>query len=694
MNLRERVWIGLSLLSAAGILLHLGGSAWSWSPPLWQLVVFLIILLVIGWGGREADDGHGARRWQKWLSALRENPFGAALLLLAAVGTAVRMLSLDSGLGQTPINIDETRLAESVLEFFRTGEVPHETVEHYPGILYWLLVGSSLFAYLGTLLTGTARGLGDIPLETFVLAGRMTSTLLAAGITIFTGLIGRALRGSATGLLAAAVVALVPLSVNISSLLRNDAAQLLFITAAVWATIELAHTRDRWWALGAGGLAGAATAVKYSSVFVLLAVLLAAAVPARTRVSRASLALLGFVAVLATTNHFLWTDFPNFVRQLAVEMSTTGAGHWSTTDNPAHFYLSVLSGSGPGAPLLALAAGFVAYACTAGRLVHWVVLAFPLTYMWFMTQQPAQFPRWVYPLVPFVAVAGSFGLAGILGWLRSSTAGQSRARWVAVQVAVVVLAVTVVWPPTRMVATEISGRSAPATYDLVHAWLRQHAAPDDRVLAEDHWLDLADLDLQVHRVSNLAENLAGTEYSLWAHDWIVVPEGDFGHPGLQHLQLAQTFLADYEFGGNRGFDFMIYAAPYRVLGPIEVHFGTAEATGFLGPEWNRGDSPRPGLSIPPDGASVFVPALEHSDIAVHITFMSQGVGTHTPPLRIELDGEHVPLVEEPSSTADVRMASGTISHVPTGVMEIRIVAAGDDAVRIIRLTVSETAPQL
>lgn len=98
MNLRERVWIGLSLLSAAGILLHLGGSAWSWSPPLWQLGVFLIILLAIGWGGREADDGHGARRWQKWLSALRENPFGAALLLLAAVGTAVRMLSLDSGL--------------------------------------------------------------------------------------------------------------------------------------------------------------------------------------------------------------------------------------------------------------------------------------------------------------------------------------------------------------------------------------------------------------------------------------------------------------------------------------------------------------------------------------------------------------------------------------------------------------------
>ena len=685
MNLRERVWIGLSLLSAAGILLHLGGSAWSWSPPLWQLVVFLVILLVISWGGREADDGHGARRWQKWLSALRENPFGAVLLLLAAVGTAVRMLSLDSGLGQTPINIDETRLAESVLEFFRTGEVPHETVEHYPGILYWLLVGSSLFAYLGTLLTGTARGLGDIPLETFVLAGRMTSTLLAAGITIFTGLIGRALRGSATGLLAAAVVALVPLSVNVSSLLRNEAAQLLLITAAVWAAIELAHTRDRWWALGAGGLAGAATAVKYSSVFVLLAVLLAAAVPARTRVSRTSLALLGFVAALATTNHFLWADFSNFVRQLAVEMAMTGSEHWSATDNPAHFYLAVLSNSGPGAPLLALAGGFTAYACTAGRLAHWIVLAFPLTYLWFMTQQPAQFPRWVYPLVPFVAVAGSSALAASLGWLQSSTAGQSRARWVAVQGVVVVLAVTVVWPPTRMGATEISRRSTPATHDNAREWLRQHAAPGDRVLAENHWLDLSDLGLEIHRVPNLAENLEGGEYSLWAHDWIVVPESYFGHPGLQRLLRTQTFLADQGFGGNRGFDFMIYAAPYRVLGPVEVHFGTAEGTGFLGPEWNRGDSPRPGLSIPPGGASVFVPPLERTDITVHITFMSHGVEAHTP-LRIELAGEHVPLVEEPSSTADVRMASGTISHVPTGVMEIRIVAAGDDAVRIIRLS--------
>ena len=248
------------------------------------------------------------------------------------------------------------------------------------------------------------------------------------------------------------------------------------------------------------------------------------------------------------------------------------------------------------------------------------------------------------------------------------------------------LAVTVVWPPTHMGATEISRRSTPATHDNAREWLRQHAAPGDRVLAENHWLDLSDLGLEIHRVPNLAENLEGGEYSLWAHDWIVVPESYFGHPGLQRLLRTQTFLADQGFGGNRGFDFMIYAAPYRVLGPVEVHFDTAEGTGFLGSEWNRGDSPRPGLSIPPNGASVFVPPLERTDITVHITFMSHGVEAHTPPLRIELDGEHVPLAEEPSSTADVRMASGTISHVPTGVMEIRIVAAGDDPVRIIRLS--------
>ena len=673
------------MLLAIGLLLRLGGSAGSWVPPLWLLTVLLLILPVIEWA-TDRSEAHPTRNWHAWASAVRNNQFGAVLLLLAAAGTAVRVLSLAFDLGQTPIDIDETRLAVSVLEFFRTGETPHDTVEHYPGILYWLLAGSSLFTYLGSLLTGAAGSLAEVPFETFVHSGRLTNTLLAAGITILTGLIGRALRGPATGLLAAGIVAFVPLSVGVSTELRNEAALLLFVTAAVWAATELTRTRDHRWALAAGALAGAATAIKYSGVFALLPVLLAAAIPTRTSVSRVPLALLGFVATLATTNHFLWADFPNFVRQLAVEVSMTGAGHWAATDNPAQFYLTTLSGTGPGLGLVALSAGFVVYACAAGRLVHWVVLLFPLVYMWFMTQQPSQFPRWVYPLVPFVAVAGSSALVATLACLRSNATGLPRGQRVAIQVTVGVLAIAVLWGPTRMAATEVSRRSTPATHDNAHAWLRQHTRPGDRVLAEYRWLDLSDLDLEMHRVPNLAESLEGGEHSLWAHDWVVVPEVYFGHPGLERLRLAQSFLADRGFGGNRGFDFMIYTAPYRILGPVEVDFGTTESAAFLGPGWVGDDAPEPGMTIPRGGASIFVPALEHSRVAVQITFLSQGVTTQAPTLRVEVDDEPVLLIEEPN-TAEIRMMSGTIARAPTGVTEVRIAATEDAPVRIVRLSI-------
>ncbi len=113
-NLTSWIWFGVRLLLAIGLLLRLGGSAGSWVPPLWLLTVLLLILPVIEWA-TDRSEAHPTRNWHAWASAVRNNQFGAVLLLLAAAGTAVRVLSLASDLGQTPIDIDETRLAVSVL---------------------------------------------------------------------------------------------------------------------------------------------------------------------------------------------------------------------------------------------------------------------------------------------------------------------------------------------------------------------------------------------------------------------------------------------------------------------------------------------------------------------------------------------------------------------------------------------------
>src|SRR5262249_11552577 len=155
---------------------------------------------------------------------------------------------------------------------------------------------------------------------------------------------------------AALIFAVVPLSVQTSSLLRDEAAQVLFLVAAVWAAAKLDRSvvegdfsqeravlglrRDTRWALFAGLLAVIATAVKYSSIFVLLSVLAACVFtlmstdrhgdfPGKAAARLAGLAILGFVAAVGTTNHFLWSDFPNFIRELTTEVAMSGPHHWS-----------------------------------------------------------------------------------------------------------------------------------------------------------------------------------------------------------------------------------------------------------------------------------------------------------------------------------------------------------------------------
>jgi len=211
---------------------------------------------------------------------------------------------------------------------------------------------------------GLARGVKDLPIERFVLGGRVTNALLGTATVALAGLLGRTLGGRRRGLVAALVVAVSPLFVEVSRQLRDEPAQVLFIVAAAWAAVTLAAPssrevsagegaspgmRDSHLAALAGGLAGVATAVKYTAVFALLPALLAAALTTLSEDSRRSslrssawglsaIVFLAFIAGLATTNHFMWADFPNFVRQLSMEVKHSAAEHhWGSQKDPLWF---------------------------------------------------------------------------------------------------------------------------------------------------------------------------------------------------------------------------------------------------------------------------------------------------------------------------------------------------------------------
>jgi len=690
---------------------------------LWFLALLVVSILDAVAASLQAGSSRRA------FDTFRSHGFPIGLGFIALIGIAVRLVGVDWDLGHVPIDVDEKRLATTVLHFFVTGEVNHATVEDYPGLLFWLLTASYVLAYLTSLMEGTAHNLGDAPLEIFVLGGRVTNVLLTAGTIVFVGSLGRMVGGRRAGLVAALVVAVAPLSVVTSGQLRDEAAQSFFVVATVWAAVKLARPvaggpsekvnppwQDARLALLAGGLAGIATAIKYSSVFALLPVLGAcvlapavAAMPGKpsweAAIRRAGLALFAFVAAVATTNHFVWSDFPNFIVQLTTEVAMSGPHHWSAQANPRWFYSRILGTQGPGWALLVLAAGYTVWGLGTGERVSTILLAFPVSYMWFMTQRHAQFARWIYPLVPFVAIAGAAMLWALCDRVQPKLLQITRGnvavvRWLATSLAIAAL-VQPLWRGLVLVNRIV----ATPTQTLVEVWLRSHTNAGDRVLVPEGWLDFKGTALRVNRVPSLGPILGGGIYQLRYNDWVVVPEPDMWRTGeLKRLRLAETFLADSSSHGNLGYDFAVYATDRLQASDETVDFALEkqEAQNYLGSEWPLPEAGRGGRDLPRGGASVFLPPLGYAagrlEMELQVTPVRNGPDaggeapddTRSAAIAVKFDDQPLAADKVLSDGTRIFWLSVPISSAALGrrVVRVRLIPhAASTAVRVLRFAV-------
>ncbi len=550
----------LIAVAATLFVVRLGGAGQSWLPSAGSLALLLLAVHV-------AAATRWTTRLRDWREILERHRFGLVLAAIVVLAFMVRFPGYAADLGHVPLDIDEHRLAANVRHYFTTGELDHRTVEHYPGVVFWLLAAASFIKYFMRLSAGAVLAPDTLPVELFAQAARAANIWVAGATVAMTGLLGRRVSGPAAGLLAAALIAIAPLSIEVTTLVRNDAGMVLAVVATVLTALVLHSTRRIGWAVTAGALAGIATGIKYSSVFVIVPVLIAAIAEgtARERLRRALVAFAAFVLAVAISNHFVWSDFPTFLRQLADQIAITGRTHYAATDNPAAFHVAILSRFGVGWPLLLLAAGFIIYALTTRRAGMWIFITFPVLYMWLMTQRPSQFPRWVYPLLPFVCIAGAAALIAVAGVLfRAAPAFPRRARLLA-QAAVAVLIAIFLWPPVWAGAVSFSRRVTTPTHTQVERWMAERVAPGTVVLLGNGWLTLPRTLFEVRRVENLTVPLDSGVDALAATgaDLVVVPEPWFGHPTLRRLGFLQRFHASRGFGGRQGYDYEIYVIPKR-----------------------------------------------------------------------------------------------------------------------------------
>ena len=168
-----------------------------------------------------------------------------------------------------------------------------------------------------------------------------------------------------------------------------------------------------------------------------------------------------------------------------------------------------------------------------------------------------------------------------------------------------------------------------------------------------------------------------------------MPEPLFKNLGLKRLEMATRISADHwRFGGARGYDFQVFAAPRLApaTGPIEVLFDDASPARYLSDEWEASGANRSDRLLPARGASVFLPPRKSPTANVTVDVVAGGP---VPEFSMTDEAGALTLVAAPIQDASRLRLSGVARLAPGGrATELRLSPASRNSrVRVLRILV-------
>lgn len=323
-----------------------------------------------------------------------------------------------------------------------------------------------------------------------ILPGRLVMALFAVASIVLTWRLARRFFGAEAGLAAAALLAIDPVHVTYSQIIRSDMMACVFMLLCLDAAASIAE-RGSWrrFLLAAWWL-GLAVATKWPFALSGLAIVAATAVAVRNgvidrrrgawRLAGTGAAAVGFLLLVSP---FLLLDAPTVLRNLhgesqAHHLGATGGGFWWNL----RWYAAgpILTGFG-WVGLLLIAIG--AWRLPRHRVALAVIAPVAVGFMLLLSVQHLVWERWALPLMPLGATVAGLGLVELARLLRRRTAGRP-VPWVAGAILAAALVPLAAWvrADDRMRTID--------TRQLASAWARRHVAPDSTVLVEHFAFDL------------------------------------------------------------------------------------------------------------------------------------------------------------------------------------------------------------
>lgn len=466
--------VALMLLAGFGILLvRETGLAYTKLYALWSLTVTLVFGLALG---ARAERLSAARRTGQMLLSDGVARVLEVLAVVVVVGgaAAIRFHGLDFGL---PMNFhpDEVPKVNAMMRMVDHGDLNPRYFLHPTLLIYSTYFVNTLLHSLELVDGADFRSTGFI-------AGRIVSASAGTVAVLCTYLIGRRLYQPFVGVFAAALLAVFPLHVTSSRYLKEDSLLLAIVLLCIVVLLKaVQENRPRLLYL-AGFIAGCAASTKYSGLLTAGIVMLAPWLRSRRLdpdirfLKTSCLALLMVPVGFLVCSPYALLNYQKFISDFDSERRHMIRGHTSSVSAWSqlwmyHYTRSLIPGTSLVTTLIAvLGVGVLAWRRRVEDLfVVGLLLLFYLPAEWVRAKPAPQPERYIFPCLPFVALAAVEGVRALV---------QIRGAFVAATVYLVVL----LWPLQRTVllAQELSND----TRTRLAAWMVHHLPPGARVMVD------------------------------------------------------------------------------------------------------------------------------------------------------------------------------------------------------------------
>ncbi len=415
------------------------------------------------------------------------------LALIVAVALAARLLGSSANLPHL-YSPGESIVVRQALAYGGTRSLRPYTYIYPPLYSYVLFVLYGLYYVLGRI-TGAFATVSDFAISYFMdptpfyLIGRIVTGVIGSVTVLLVYLIAARTERRATGLVAAALLAVSHLHIVHSHNVLTDVPMTCLVMLATWLILRAREidTRHAWVWAGLG--VGAAVGMKYNAALMLIPLVLGILWPANARTApitprmtwrqRLAPLVVGLGSVAAgfvITCPFALLDWRALWTDLMGAQLGLNTGIAKSFGETMAFYWQTLLRSGLGYLLGIWALPGLAYAVWRHRAYDILLLSFPLSYLLFLGFQGRYQANWLLPALPFLCIFAAALAVDLVARLRLTRHIKS--------LALVLLTIILAAYPAWFSFFYLKSLAAPDTRSVAKAWIEAHIPAGSRILLD------------------------------------------------------------------------------------------------------------------------------------------------------------------------------------------------------------------